>query len=319
MALIGLAESVGPLRGVVRGADDDAVAQPVDDRLVAQSLAQRQLIVESGRVALDNDSWLAKESGRRQRGGVQTDVAGSLASVFCFSQDAEISGFIGVVVQPYIGFTVSLRRQQGTVLKTFLNKPFGRLAARQGEHRGRRLLHFAFRQAKIGRPVADGIEQNRVFGLSVADDVGFAVEREPALIAAQPSLRVGRPSDVAALRGMITAVDHRDRSPLLAEEGLAVVAADVEVAVLEARAAAEGAPQRLGAVEVEVAVAVDGVAAVQGVVGALKVASFVETFAGAVERVQVEPADEAHVAGRQQSAVDIADVGLRDGVAAAPD
>lgn len=118
---------------------------------------------------------------------------------------------------------------------------------------------------------------------------------------------------------MITAVDHRDRSPLLAEEGLAVGAADVEVAVLEARSTAEGAPQRLGAVEVEVAVAVDGVATVQGVVGALKMTPLVETLPGPVERVQVEPADEAHVAGRQPSAVDIADVGLRDGVAAALD
>lgn len=128
----------------MRGADDDAVAQPADDRLVPQSLSQRQLVVEPRRVALDDDAWLAKESGRRQRGGAQTDVAGSLASVFCFSQDAKISGFIGVVVQPYISFSVSLRRQQGTVLETFLNNPFGRLAARQGDHCGRRQLHFAF-------------------------------------------------------------------------------------------------------------------------------------------------------------------------------
>ena len=85
----------------------------------------------------------------------------------------------------------------------------------------------------------------RVLRLATAYKIGLAIQREVVLIAAQPRLGIGRPSDIDAVRrGMIATINQRDRSTLLAEIHLSLDAFHIEVAVGEQRPSSEGAPER---------------------------------------------------------------------------
>ena len=63
--------------------------------------------------------------------------------------------------------------------------------------------------------------------------------------------------------------------------------------------------------------AIDG-RAVERIVGTLEVAVLVVGFGGTVQRIQVQPTDEADILSLQTPAVDVAYVSLGDGVAALP-
>ena len=56
--------------------------------------------------------------------------------------------------------------------------------------------------------------------------------------------------------------------------------------------------------------------AVERIVGTLEVAVLVVGFGGSVQRIQVQATDEADILSQQTPAVNVADVGLGDGVAA---
>ena len=131
----------------------------------------------------------------------------------------------------------------------------------------------------------------------VANHVGLAVQRKVFLIAAEPALRIGCPAHIAALWSVVAAVDDRHRTALFAEVSLASIATDVEVAVLEERSCTKRAPHGLGTIEVEVAMAIDSMSAVQSVVGTLEVAVFVIGVSGTVQRIQVQATDKAYLLG----------------------
>ena len=163
----------------------------------------------------------------------------------------------------------------------------------------------------------DGVHDQCVLWLATAYLVWLAVEREVLLIAAQPRLGIGRPPDIDAIRRrMVATIDERDGAALLAEIHLAVAAFDIEVAIDEQRAPSEGAPEGLLTIEVEGAMLVFRVAAIQGIVGTLEMAVLIIRALRPVERIEVETADEPHVLGLQAPAMHIAHMGLGDGIAA---
>ena len=152
--------------------------------------------------------------------------------------------------------------------------------------------------------------------MAVADDVVLAVEREVVLVAAEPRLRIGCPTDIDTITGsMVSTVNHCDRSSLLAEIHLAIGPLNVEVAVYEHCASARCAPERFLPVEVEVAMTVYGIT-VKGIVGTFKMTVLVIGFLCTVQRIKVETTDKTHVLCPQTIAVYIAYMGLRYSIAA---
>ena len=98
-----------------------------------------------------------------------------------------------------------------------------------------------------------------VLRLATAYEIGFAIQREVVLIAAQPRLGIGRPSDINTIRrGMIATIDQRHRATLLTKIHLALDAFDIEIAVDEQWPPSDSAPNRLLAIEVEGAMFVKG-------------------------------------------------------------
>ena len=62
--------------------------------------------------------------------------------------------------------------------------------------------------------------------------IGFPVQREILLVAAQPRLGVGRPAQIDAVgRSLVTAIDNGDGSALFTEIHFAVTPFDIEITV----------------------------------------------------------------------------------------
>ena len=319
-ALVGLRQPVGTFRSTtVRGGHGNAIAVPRHPRLVATTL-QVQLIAQEQLVALSDEPGFLQPGRRGQQGRFDDDMTGSLTAILRRGYDAEIDGFIGIVGWND-GHLATLPTTEADIgLETLLYPPVaGVRGCQQQGVAARQERSLVSADVQKGRLLQRGAQHGGlqgVLGLAAADDVRPPVEREATLIAAQPGLRIGCPSYIDAVRGcVVAAVNDGDRSALLGKVQLTVVALGVEVTVDEQGSGTIGAPKGLLSVEVEVAMAVDR-RSVQCIVRTLEVAVIVIGVAGAIQRVEVQAADEAHLAGYEGVAMHIADMGLRDGLVA---
>ena len=114
---------------------------------------------------------------------------------------------------------------------------------------------------------------------------------------------------------MIAAIDDCDRASLFAEIHVAAVALDIKIAIDEQCSSTKCAPERLLPVEVEVAMAI-GCSAVQCIIRTFKMAVLIIRMACTVQWVEVETTNEADVFGDETLPMNIAHMGLGNGITA---
>ena len=129
-------------------------------------------------------------------------------------------------------------------------------------------------------------------------------------------MRIGCPSHIDAVgRSVVAAVDDADGTALFAEKHLAILALHVEITVDEQSTLTKGAPEWLLSVEVEVAMAVNG-RTIERIIGTFEMTVLIIRITNAIQRIEVETTNEADSSCYQAIAMDIAHMGLSDGITA---
>ena len=159
------------------------------------------------------------------------------------------------------------------------------------------------------------LQNDCILRLFVTNDIRFAVKRKVLLIAAQPFLRIGRPTDIDVIRRrMKTTIHQSDRTSLFAEIHLTIVAHYVEIAVNEQCTFAKRTPKWLLSIEVEITMTI-GRCAIQRIVSTLEMTVLIIGILCTIQRIKVQTADEAHLLGYQTVSMHIANMGLCDSIA----
>ena len=114
---------------------------------------------------------------------------------------------------------------------------------------------------------------------------------------------------------MVATVDDGDGTALFAEIHLAIFALHIEIAVDEHCPLTKGAPEWLLSVEIEIAMAVNG-RTIERIIGTFEMTVLIIGLVGAIQRVQVEAADETYPLGDKTLAVNVPHMGLGNGITA---
>ena len=256
--------------------------------------------------------WCSDKGRSWQHRRLYSQFAGSDMLLSIRHLDTESGDFIGHIRRYQGGRAIVRRQQSGILLEARQDAPLAPYSRRKAKRITTcQQLCLFLTDIQVRHLCTDEIGKNyRILWLTTAYLIRFAIQREVLLIATQPALGIGRPSDIDTVRGsMIATINHGDRTTLFTEVHLTVLAFHVEIAVDEHRPLAKSAPERLLSIKVHLAMAING-RTVHGIIRTLEMAILIIRILSAIEGIEVQTTDETDVFSPHLSAMDIAHMSL---------